>query len=223
MIACVFFQKRARKMRDPGSQKMTRRTRPRLALVKPSPVLITESADEFLRLQDALKDEFKPHGAIDEFKVEEIAALIWEIRRYRRAKPTIINSAYFEALKNLLERVCRQAGQSVSDIEEDTEEFAHRWFGNDQSAKQLILEKLAYFDLDEHAIEAEAMTIMAADLEPLDRVLASLEWRLDKALRSFAEFRGVLRRHLRETAQRVIDGEVLSLNNTSKNPPPELA
>ena len=32
--------------------------------------------------------------------------------------------------------------------------------GNDQSAKQLILEKLAYFDLDEHAIEAEAMTII---------------------------------------------------------------
>lgn len=79
-------------------------------------------------MHEALKDEFKPHGAIDEFKVEE-DALIWEIRRYRRAKPTIINSAYREALKNLLERVCRQPGQSVSDIEEDTEELAHQWFG----------------------------------------------------------------------------------------------
>jgi len=39
---------------------MTRRPRLRLALVKPSPVLITESADEFSHLHDALKDEFKP-------------------------------------------------------------------------------------------------------------------------------------------------------------------
>src|SRR5215469_16384949 len=54
---------------------MTRRPRLRLALVKPPPVLITESADQFSRLRDALKDEFKPHGAVEEFMVEEIAAL----------------------------------------------------------------------------------------------------------------------------------------------------
>jgi hypothetical protein len=210
-------------MRDPGSQKMTRRTRPRLALVKPSPVLITESADEFSDLLTAVKDEFSPRRAVEKFLVDDIAALMWEIRRYRRAKTTLINTAYRDALQNLLKRVCRQPGQFVSDIREDTEDLAHQWFGSDQSAKQLVLEKLAYFDLDQHAIEAEAMRIMAPDLERFDRVLASREWRLDKALRSFAEFRGVLRRHLRETAERVIDGEVLSLNNASKNPPPELA
>ena len=191
--------------------------------MKPSPVLITESADEFSRLQDDLKDEFKPHGAVEDFKVEEIAALIWEIRRYRRAKTTMINSDYRRVLKDLLERVCRQPGQSVSDIEEDTEELAHQWFGNDPSAKQLILQRLAYFGLDEHAIEAEAMRIMAPDLERLDRVLTSLEWRLDKALRSFAEFRGVLAPSLRETAKRVIDGKVLPLSSASKNPPPRAA
>jgi hypothetical protein len=207
--------------------------------MKPSPVLITESADEFSRLRDDIKDEFKPHGAVEHFKVEEIAALIWEIHRYRRAKTTMINSAFREALQRLLKRVCRQPAQSVFDIEEDTEddieedaeddievdaeELAHQWFGNDPSAKQLILQKLAYFGLDEHAIEAEAMRIMAPDLERLDRVLTSLEWRLDKALRSFAEFRGVLAPYLRETAERVIDGKVLPLSSASKNPPPRAA
>jgi hypothetical protein len=156
-------------------------------------------------------------------KVEEITALIWEIRRYRRAKTTIINSVYRDAVKNLLQRICRQPGQSVSDIEEHTEELAHRWFGNDQSAKQLILQKLAYFDLDEHAIEAEAISITAADLELLDRALESLEWRLDKALRSFGEFRGVLGPYLRETADRVIDGKVVALGSISKNSPPTAA
>ena len=212
-------------MRDPGCQKMTRRPRPRLALVKRSPVLITESADEFGVLHDTLRDDYKPHGPIDEFKVEEIAALIWENRRYRRAKTVIINSAYRQALKNLLERVCREPGESISDteIEEDTEELAHQWFGNDQNAKRRILEALAHFGLDEHAIEAEAMRIRAAELEQFDRLLASIEWRLDKALRSFAEWRGVLERSLRETADRVIEGDVVALNKASKNPSPELA
>jgi hypothetical protein len=189
--------------------------------VKPLPVLITESAEKFLRLHDALKDEFKPHGTVEKFMVDEIAALMWEIRRYRRAKTAILNSAYRSALENLLRR-CREPGLSAFGID-DKEELAHQWFGNDQNAKQAVLQKLAYFGLDERAIEAEAIRIRAAELEKFDRLLASREWRLDKALRTFAEFRGGLRRQLRETAEKLIDGEVLALDNASKNPPPKLA
>ena len=85
------------------------------------------------------------------------------------------------------------------------------------------MQKLAYFGLDERAIEAEAIRIRAAELEKFDRLLASREWRLDKALLSFAEFRGGLRRQLRETAEKLIDGEVLALDNAAKKPPPKLA
>ena len=113
---------------------MTRRPRQRLALEKPSPVLITESADEFLSLHDALKDELKPHGTVEEFMVEEMAALMWEIRRYRRTKTNILNSAYRSALGNLLRSVCREPGLAVFAIDEK-EELAHQWFGNDQNAK----------------------------------------------------------------------------------------
>ena len=201
---------------------MTRRPRLRLALVKPPPVLITESADQFSRLRDALKDEFKPHGAVEEFMVEEIAALMWEIRRYRRAKTNILNSAYRSALGNLLSG-CREPGPFVLGIDDKDKLAAHQWFGNDRNAKQAVLQKLAYFGLDEHAIEAEAMRIRAADLEKFDRLLESREWRLDKALRAFAEFRGGLGRHLRETAERVIDGKVLAIGSASKNPPPAAA
>ena len=40
-----------------------------------------------------------------------------------------------------------------------------------------------YFHLDESAIEAEAIRRSAADIELLDRLLASIEARRDKALR----------------------------------------
>ena len=191
--------------------------------MKRSPVLITESADEFSRLQNTLKDEFRPHGAVEQFLVKEMAALMWEIRRYRRAKTAILNSAYRNALKNLLRDVCREPGPFVRGIHDKEDELAHQWFGDDQNAKQAVLQKLAYFGLDERAIEAEAMRIRAADLEEFDRLLASREWRLDKALRTFAEFRGGLRRQLRETAERVIDGKVLAIGDASDNPPPAAA
>jgi hypothetical protein len=191
--------------------------------MKPSPVLLTESADEFSRHHDTLKDQLKPRGSLEEFFVEEIVALIWEIRRYRRNKTAVINSAFREALQKLLEQVCREPGQSVFDIEKDVKELSHQWFGGDQSAKQLVSEKLGYFGLDEHAIEAEAMTIVARDLEKFDQLLARLEWRLDKAMRSLAELRGELGRHLRGTIERVIEGEVLTLDNVAKKPPPAAA
>jgi hypothetical protein len=228
---------------EPPSLKKPTRDRPRLrpipeireradlrAMTKQSsgplltlpPVLISESADEFARLRDALKDELKPHGAIEELTVDELADLTWEIRRYRRAKTTLINSAFHRALENLLKRVCPAPGQSAYDIKEDIEDLAYQWFSS-QTAKRKVLKELAYFDLDEHAIETEAMNLMAPHLEKLDRLLASREWRLDKTLRSFAEFRGWLGRQLHASVERVIDGEVLSLGNAAKKPPPAAA
>jgi hypothetical protein len=85
------------------------------------------------------------------------------------------------------------------------------------------LEKLSYFGLDERAIEAESIRIRASEIETLDRLEASLTWRFDKAVRFFAEFRGVLGQNLRKTAERVIEGEILALGTAAKKPPPAAA
>jgi hypothetical protein len=73
---------------------MAKQARPPLVVMNASPVLITESAEKFSRLHDALKDEFKPRGTIEAIKVKEMAVLIWETHRYRRAKTAIINAAF---------------------------------------------------------------------------------------------------------------------------------
>ena len=55
-----------------------------------------------------------------------------------------------------------------------------------------------------------------AELETLDRMLASLESRRDKALRCIGEYRESLARQLRESADRMIDGKgVLRLEHAS--------
>src|SRR5262249_23526327 len=59
----------------------------------------------------------------------------------------------------------------------------------DKEAKNQVSELLGRFDLDESAIEAEAIRRSSADLELLDRMLASLETRRNKALGCVAVWR----------------------------------
>jgi len=214
------------------------------SLLPPSPVLVTESADEFARFYEAVKEQLKFPGIVAQLLVTDYVELEWEVRRYRRVQTSIINSAVLTALKNILRPIVqselakRQAPKkktahtpqglspnfsfepSELDLEvlDEVNRLAHGWFV-DENTKTLILEMLGESKLDEYAIEAEAMRIAAPDLEKFDRLLRSREWRRDRALRSIAEFCGKLERQVKAAVERVIDGEVLPLDDPSKKSP----
>jgi len=78
---------------------------------------------------------------------------------------------------------------------------------------------LSEFRLDESAVEAEAIKSLAEVLEQIDRLLASLESRRNKALRCIADYRNVFARQLQESSNRIIDGKVLSIENASRKKP----
>jgi hypothetical protein len=208
-----------------------------------APVLVTESEEEFNRFFDALKDELKQRGIVDHLLIKDVAELAWEIRRYRCAKISRINSAILPALKNVLAPIVRrQFAEAVppkkstqkpealifnvgfepseADLEvlREVDRLAHQWFF-DENAKQQILEILAENKLDEYAIETEAMKIAAPDIKMFDRLEESLEGRLHKTLRLLGEYRSGLGRQLYAAVERVVDGEVLALANTAKKSP----
>jgi hypothetical protein len=54
-----------------------------LTLLPKSPLLITESADEFDTLQDAFEREIEPQGIIEQMYVHNISSIVWEIDRDR--------------------------------------------------------------------------------------------------------------------------------------------
>jgi hypothetical protein len=186
-----------------------------LALLPKLPLLITESADEFDALRDAFEQEIKPRGIIEQMYVHDICAIVWEILRLRRCKVIIINSAFRSALQNLLKQLSRLPGQYEYQVEGEAEALAHSWF-TDQEAKKQVSEILSRFDLDESAIEAEAIRRSSSDLELLDRMLTSLESRRDKALGCVAQYRASLAHQLRENSDRIIDGKgVLRLEDAA--------
>ena len=179
------------------------------------PLLITESADEFDALRDAFEREIKPRGIIEQMYVVDICAIVWEILRLRRCKVIIINSAFRRALENLLEQLLGQANEDPFEVEDEAQALAQSWF-TDQEAKKQVSETLSRFDLDETAIEAEAIRRSSSDLELLDRMLTSLESRRNKAFGCVAEYRASLAHQLRESADRIIDGkDVLQLEHPS--------
>jgi hypothetical protein len=179
-----------------------------LALLPKLPLLITESADEFDALRDAFEQEIKPRGIIEQMYVHDISAIVWEILRLRRCKVVIINLVLRSALQSLLKQLLRQPGQYEYEVEDEAQTLAQSWF-TDQEAKKEVSEILSRFDLDESAIEAEAVRRSSSDLEVLDRMLTSLESRRNKALGCVAEYRASLAQQLRDSADRIIDAKGL--------------
>jgi hypothetical protein len=191
------------------------RRRNELTLLPKLPLLITEAADEFDALRDAFEREIKPRGIVEQMYVHDISSIVWEILRLRRCKVVIINSAFRSALQNVLTQLLKEPGQYDYEVEGEAQTLAQSWF-TDQEAKKQVSEILSGFELDESAIEAEAIRRSSSDLELLDKMLTSLESRRDKALRCVGEYRASLAHRLRESADRIIDGKgVLRLEDAA--------
>src|SRR5262245_9308327 len=196
------------------------RRRNELAVLPQLPLLITESAEEFDALRDAFEREIKPRGIIEQMYLHDICSIVWEILRLRRCKVAIINSAFRSALEDLLERILIEPGQHSLDRRQRirVQALTRLWFIDKEAkeAKKEVSGILSEFDLDESAIEAEAIRRSSSHLELLDRMLTSLESRRNKALGCVAEYRASLAHQLRQSADRIIDSKgVLRLEDAA--------
>jgi hypothetical protein len=180
-----------------------------LALQPKTPLLMSESEDEFEALRSKLVEEIKPRGIIEHMCVADIAEIVWESRRLHRCKAVMINMNYSAALKSLL----RDVLDAVDFLK--AADLAQTWF-TDKKAKNDVAKILRRFHLDESAIEAQAIKSLASELEILDKRLMSLEARRNRAIRNIAEYRESFARKVREGSARIIEGDsVIRLENSS--------
>jgi hypothetical protein len=182
------------------------RRRNELALLPKLPLLITESADEFDALRDAFEQEIKPRGIIEQMYVHDFCSIVWEILRLRRGKAAIINAAFRDALMHVLTECLTKPGKLQLDIDDQVQTLALAWFKNELGKKR-VAKTLNESGFDEYAIEGEAIRRSSSALELLNRMLASLEARRDKALRCIGEYRDGWGRQLRELSDRMIEGQ----------------
>jgi hypothetical protein len=177
------------------------------AILPTAPLVMTESKDEFKRIRDALADEINPRGILEQMYVEDIAYLVWEVLRLRRS------SAFRKALERVIEQCLREPGRL--NVGKEADQLAHNWF-TDPSAKKEVAEVLKSFELDETAIEGEAIRKSADDLERIDRLMTSAEARRDKALVCIAQYRGDFGALLGESSNRLVGEKVQQLENAAR-------
>jgi hypothetical protein len=177
------------------------------------PLLITESDEEFNRIRQALYDETKPNGVIEEMYVEELAENIWQILRLRRCKAGIINLAFHDSSAKILKKFM-ETGPDV----------ARDWISVPKLA-QKVENRLAEFKLDSSVVIADAINVKSPDLEKIDNLIVSFETRRDKVLLRVAHYRGELGYLLRNAAHQLIEGKNAELPHAAgieKTPRPQL-
>lgn len=182
------------------------------------PLLITESADDFEALHHSVARRFQPRDVIERKYVSDLASIMWEIDRLRQCKVAMLNTVFREALQQVLAQMLTMPGQDQRDVRADAQDLAYGWF-TDKKAKEQILELLRRFGLDETAIEAEAMRSLFSELEPIENMLTSLEWRFDKTLQCIGHYRAVLVQQLRQSADLANDGKLIPFDASSGHPP----
>jgi hypothetical protein len=66
------------------------------------PLLLTESQSEFDDLAASFRNEILPRGTIEQIYFDDIIESVWEILRLRRCKTAIVNIAFKQAVRALL-------------------------------------------------------------------------------------------------------------------------
>jgi hypothetical protein len=176
------------------------------------PLLRSENAAEFDRIVQALARDIKPSGAVEEMLVSDIAYLVWDIRRFRRAMVGIVEGGLVGAIKRLVQELTGEQARTIFDDTMPSDEIALR-YSSSRKVRLEVLELLSEFGLEESAFEAEAVRQRLNELETIEKILASLEERRNKTLAHIAVHRESFARRARESSDRLInvDATILSL------------
>src|ERR1700733_768869 len=146
-----------------------------LQLFSKTPLLVTESEQEFSVLSAALMQEIKPRGIVQQLYLADFVTRVWEISRFQRCKVAIVNTAFKDALSEIVYRLAGEPEMGTPK-REWVDAVTNDWFSKPETKKE-VLQLLKQFHLDESAIEAEAIRISFSEVEMLDRMITLLESR----------------------------------------------
>lgn len=173
-----------------------------------SPILDGEDEQDFANFQMSCIHAIQPANAIEEVWVMDFINYTWEALRLRRMKVALIHSNRQKAVQDLLESHSPGFNPTITAT-------AEAWAkGNKKSVKH-VDEFLKSHGLDDGAIVANALQLCIQNFERLDKLIASYDFRRDKAIRELEQRRELLSRRARELAENVQDAEYVDLSGGS--------
>ena len=167
-------------------------------LLGPPPVITGEDPDAFVELLDRVRADAKPNGIIEDILVRDFVDLLWDSRRLRRLKASLLQAAAHEGLEKVLEPLVGRF---------DADSLAENWARRRPSAITKVEKVLAAADLTLDAVMAATLALRLDDIERIERMIASQEGRMEAVLREIDRHRAVLAEALRGAAQDIEEAE----------------
>jgi hypothetical protein len=167
-------------------------------LLGPPPVITGEDPDAFLELLDRVRADAKPKGIIEDILVRDFVDLLWDIRRLRRLKASLLQAAAHKGVKAVL-------GPLVASWEVDS--LADNWALRRPRAIAKVDKVLAAAGLTSDAVMAETLALRLDPIERIERMIASQEGRQEAVLREIDRHRAVLAEALRGATKEIEEAE----------------
>jgi hypothetical protein len=165
------------------------------------PLVGDEKREDYDKFFLAIAAAVNPVDEIAWMFTWDIAYLSWEIRRERIVKANIVRSSQIDAVRNSLEAV--EAGKPMRIIRGKT---ARQWASNPKSRRE-IDKRLADDGYGQSDILAQAYILGAANIDAIDRRIASYELRRMALVREVEAYNGKFARKLDAASKDVVDAE----------------
>jgi hypothetical protein len=179
-----------------------------LRFLEDPPLVGDEKPEDYNNVFSAIVIAAKPSDAIDWFYIKDVADLTWEIRRERAIKVGIIKLMQKEVVLDLL----KTTGEDPSSFESHMYRIfsaandAERW-SLDSQANEEINSKLAARGYPTSAVLAQACIEGAAQIDAVDRRIASYEMRKMLIIREIERRNERLSRRLEKASSEIIEAE----------------
>ena len=171
------------------------------------PLLGNESIEDYNKLRDRLALEAKPKTLIEHMLLKDCVDLTFEIWRERKAKASIIELKQNEVVLGLLKSTYDgpAPGAALYRIVNAAED-AQKW-ASDPEERAKIDAVLAQRGHPPSAVLAQAFINGAAQIDAIDRRIATYELRRLAAYRELERISDRLAQRVKEAATEIIEGE----------------
>ncbi len=184
-----------------------------LAAFMPVPPLIEgESKADYIAFRESCLRAVGPKDAIEKIWIQDFIDYSWEANRLRRMKVALIQATQISALEDLLIQYVEKKHLGGSSIWKIAKPIAKAWSRSEDAAIKLVEALFEMHDLNLDTIIATAMSIKIQDLERIDKLIASYNYRKDAAIRELDKRRDILaKRALQFTEATITDVKVEKL------------
>lgn len=160
--------------------------------------------DELLAEISAL---IQPTDILEQIWVRNVVDLSWEERRLRRLQARLMTSSASKGLREILRSL-----PGLNPIDD----LAARWAERDASAIEQVNQLLTSAGLTMDDVMAQTFSLLADELERIDRMIARKEWARNDILREMNRRRATLR-ELPRAAQQLGNGRLPLLENNARS------